>query len=87
MTSHIWLSMFASRLIEQRPSASLLSSVRRAVSNFQDARNLDPRGAADRYAAPLAKAKQASVKQETASSGYQGRARSDTNARVPATHR
>ena len=76
-SSHAWLSMIASRLLQLRPSASVGSSVRCAVSTFHDARNFDPRKAADRYVAACTKVKQAATGQEPASSRYRALFRGD----------
>ena len=72
-SSHTWLAMFASRLLETRPKTSVALSVRCAVSSFHDARDLNPRQAADRYlsACLRLKAMQAAIgQQEPPSSRY-----------------
>jgi len=55
--SHAWLGKFASRLLELRPRGSAISAMRCAVSTFHDAGDLDPRKAADSYAAAYLRVK------------------------------
>ena len=71
-SSHSWLGMFASRLLELRPKASVVSSMRCAVSSLHVASDLDPRKAADSYAAAYlrGKATRAALKEDPASSRY-----------------
>jgi len=72
-SSHTWLGKFASRLLELRPRASAVSAMRCAVSTFHDAGDLDPRQAADSYAAAYLrmKAMRAAVKEDRPSSRYE----------------
>jgi hypothetical protein len=71
-SSHTWLGMFAIRLLELRPSASVVSSIRCAVLRFHVAGDLDPRKAADSYAAAYlrVKATRAALEEDPASSRY-----------------
>ena len=72
-SSHTWLGKFASRLLELRPRASAVSAMRCAVSTFHDAGDLDPRKAADSYAAAYLRMKtmRAAVKADPPSSRYE----------------
>lgn len=49
-TSHSWLSAFAARLMQLRPSMSAEQAVRRAVASIHEAAGLDPWIAAEIFA-------------------------------------
>jgi len=74
-SSHTWLGMFANRLLELRPTASVASSMRCAVSTFHDSCKLDPRKAADNYASTRGNTRQVPAKREPASLRYEARFR------------
>jgi hypothetical protein len=59
-TSHSWLSAFADRLMQLRPSMSAEQAVRRAVASIHEAAGLDPSIAADIFA--LARSPEAHTK-------------------------
>ena len=72
-SSHRWLAIFAGRLMELRPTASIASAVRCAVANIHDASDLDPRLAADCFAVTPARARtrQTTFPKEPQSARYQ----------------
>lgn len=72
-SSHSWLAIFAGRLMELQPTASIASAVRCAVANIQDAADLDPRAAANCFVEARARArtKQTAFPKEPQSSRYQ----------------
>jgi len=73
-SSRSWLGIFAGRLLESRPGATVASSMCHAVSGNPGASSFDPRKMADSYAAACLrmKARQPTVAQQkgSASSRY-----------------
>ena len=67
---HSWLAIFAGRLMELRPQASIASAVRCTVANIHDAADLDPRAAADRFAESRARTRQTAFPKQPQSSRY-----------------